>query len=144
MQTTIDPLAPLRQLIAARMATIDESFAPRQDGSLPYADSDSDSARVLLRQHTMLTDLQEAAAIGVAELDFAFEGDFDPVEHSLVPEGETAFERSKALHEIALAGIEPIIAAARGAGIAIHAPELEQDAEPAAEREQRLEGQHRG
>lgn len=131
LTTTTTPLESLRQLIAASMATIDESLAPRQDGSPSYAEGDPDGARVLLRQHTMLTDLQEAAAIGVAELDFAFEGDFDPVEFSLVPEGETAYEKSKALHEIALAGIEPAIAAARAAGIAVHAPELEQDGESA-------------
>ena len=143
--TTITPLESLHQLIAARMASIDEDFAAREDGSLPYADGESDGARVLLRQHSMLTDLQEAAAIGVAELDLAFEGEFDPVEHSLVPEGETAFEKNRALHEIALAGIEPIIAAARAAGIMVHAPELEQEAEAATdEPEQRLEGQHRG
>jgi hypothetical protein len=93
----------------------------------------------------MLTDLQEAAAIGVAELDLAFEGEFDPVEHSLVAEGETAFDKNKALHEIALAGIEPVIAAARAAGITVHAPELEQEAEPmAVEPELRLEGERRG
>ncbi|WP_143694515.1 hypothetical protein [Variovorax sp. JS1663] len=127
------------------MASIDESFATREDGSLRNADGESDDARVLLRQHSMLTDLQEAAAIGVTELDLAFEGEFDPVEHSLVPEGETVFEKHKAMHEIALAGIERIIAAARAAGITIHAPELEQEGETAAdESEQRLEGQHRG
>lgn len=122
------------------MASIDESFAPRQDGSLPYSDGDSDSARVLIRQHTMLTDLKEAVAIGVTTLDFAFEGEFDPVEDSLAPEGETIFAKNRALHEIALAGIEPIITAARAAGIAIHAPELEHEAvaasddQPAGER----------
>ena len=63
----------------------------------------------------------------------------------LVPDGETAFEKNKALHEIALAGIEPIIAAARAAGITVHAPELEQEALAAAdESEQRPEGPHRG
>lgn len=143
--TTTTPIDSLRQLIATRMASIDESFATREDGSLPYADGESDGARVLLRQHSMLTDLQEAAAIGVTELDLAFEGEFDPVEHSLAPEGETAFEKNKALHQIALAGIEPIIAAARAAGFNIHAPELEQEAEAAAdEPEQRIEGHHRG
>ena len=145
MQMTTTSLDSLRQLIATRMASIDEGFAAREDGSVPYADGESDGARVLLRQHSMLTDLQEAAAIGVTELDLAFEGEFDPVEHSLVPEGETAFQKNKALHEIALAGIEPIIAAARAAGIAVHAPELEQDAVAAAdESEQPREGQHRG
>ena len=145
MQMITTPIDALRQQIATRMASIDESFAAREDGSLRQADGESDGARVLLRQHSMLTDLQEAAAIGVTELDLAFEGEFDPVEHSLVPEGETVFEKHKALHEIALAGIEPIIAAARAAGITIHAPELEQEAETAAdESEQRLEGQHRG
>src|SRR5579862_3866286 len=143
--TTTTPIDSLLQLIATRMASIDEGFAAREDGSLPYADGESDGARVLLRQHSMLTDLQEAAAIGVRDLDLAFEGEFDPVEHSLVPEGETAFEKNKALHEIALAGIEPIIAAARAAGIMIHAPELEQEPEAADDApEQRLEGPHRG
>jgi hypothetical protein len=143
--TTTTPLDALRQLIATRMASIDEGFANRDDGSLPYADGESDGARVLLRQHSMLTDLQEAAAIGVAELDLAFEGEFDPVEYSLMPEGETAFEKNKALHEIALAGIEPVIAAARAAGITVHAPELEQEAEEAVDAPgQPLEGAHRG
>lgn len=143
MQTTT--LDSLRDQIATRMTSIDESFASRSDGSLPYSDVDSDNARVLLRQHSMLADLREAAAIGVAELDLAFEGEFDPVEHSLLPEGATAFEKNKALHAIALAGIEPIIVAARAAGITVHAPELEQEAQAATdEREQRLEGQRRG
>ena len=133
MQMTTTPLDSLRQVIATRMASIDEGFAAREDGSLPYADGESDGARVLLRQHSMLTDLQEAATIGVTELDLAFEGEFDPVEHSLVPEGETTFEKSKALHEIALAGIEPIIAAARAAGFDIHAPELGPDSEAIAD-----------
>jgi len=135
MQTTFEPLAPLSHLIAARMTSIDESFAPRQDGSLLYADGDSDGARVLIRQYTMLTDLREAVAIGVTTLDLAFEGEFDPVEDSLAPEGETAYEKNKALHEIALAGIEPIISAARAAGITIHAPELEQEAEAFADQQ---------
>ncbi|KWT69539.1 MULTISPECIES: hypothetical protein [unclassified Variovorax] len=146
MQTTsTTALDALRQLIATRMASIDDGFAFRNDGSLPYPDGESDSARVLLRQHSMLTDLQEAAAIGVTEVDLGFEGEFDPVEHSLVPEGETAFARNKALHEIALAGIEPIIAAARAAGIAVHAPELELEADAAlSEADQPLAGERRG
>lgn len=139
------PLESLRQLIATRMASIDDGFAPRDGASPPYLDGESHSARVLLRQHSMLTDLQEAAAIGVTEVDLGFEGEFDPVEQSLVPEGETAFARNKALHEIALAGIEPIIAAARAAGITVHAPELEQEAEAVADdADQRLKGEHRG
>jgi hypothetical protein len=133
MHKTLDPLAPLRQLIATRLASIDANFAPREDGSLPYPDGDSDGAHVLLRQHAMLIDLQEAIAIGVRELDLAFEGEFDPVEASLMQPQETAYERKKALHEIALAGIEPIIAAARAAGISIHAPELEQEVEAGEE-----------
>ncbi|VTU44115.1 hypothetical protein [Variovorax sp. RA8] len=145
MQMTTTSIDSLRQLIATRLASIDESFATGEDGSPRYADGESDDARVLLRQHSMLTDLQEAAAIGVTELDLAFEGEFDPLEHSLVPEGETAFEKHKALHEIALAGIEPIIAAARAAGIAIHAPELEQELVATEDdTEQRPEAQHRG
>lgn len=132
-------------MITQRLASIAEEFAPRSGDSLPHAEGDSDNTHVLLRQHSMLTDLHEAASIGVSELDLAFEGEFDPVEHSLVPEGETAFEKAKALHEIALAGIEPIIAAARAAGIAVHAPELALEAEAAADVSgQVLEEAHRG
>ena len=107
-------------MIASRKAAIDDFFARNPDG-------DSAEARILLRQHAMLTDLEEAILVGVSALDFAFEGEYDPVEASLT-DGETAFERNRALHELALAGIEPIIAAARVANIEIHAPELEMDA----------------
>ncbi|CAN7783486.1 hypothetical protein LJR175_008326 [Variovorax sp. LjRoot175] len=106
----------MSQLIATRMeAIVATSVAP---------DGDSDGAAVLRRQHSLLSDLQAAVTQGVAELDFAYEGEFDPVEASIRPPGETAFEKGQALHEIALAGIEPMIAAARAAGITIHAPDL--------------------
>ncbi|HEX7929909.1 MAG TPA: hypothetical protein VF470_03255 [Sphingomicrobium sp.] len=90
----------------------------------------------------MLTDLQEAIAVGAPAVDLAFEGEFDPVEDSLVPEGETAFHKSRELHEIALAGLEPVIAAARAAGIVVHAPELELHVE--AVNEHQAEGERLG
>jgi hypothetical protein len=122
-------LSRLHDLVAARMASIDDAFAPRSDGSLPYPDSDSDDARVLIRQHSMLQRLQEAIATGEPALDFAFEGEFDPVEASLAPEGDTAFHRNRELHEIALAGLAAVIEGARACGIVIHAPGLKPHAE---------------
>jgi hypothetical protein len=120
-----EPHSQLHELIAERMATIDDAFAPRSDGSLPFPDGDSDGARVLLRQHSMLHRLQEAIETSAPALDLAFEGEFDPVEASLDAEGDSSFRKSLELHEIALAGLAAVIASARAAGIEIHAPELE-------------------
>ncbi|MBS0452564.1 MAG: hypothetical protein JSS14_14765 [Proteobacteria bacterium] len=112
----------LSVLIAARKGAISD-FVGR------IKDVDSSEPRVLLRQHSLLSDLEEAIAAGVTALEFAYEGDYDSVEASLA-DGETAFERNRELHELALAGIEPIIAAARAQNSAIHAPELEASASP--------------
>lgn len=112
----------LSALIAARKAAISDFVGRAQD-------VDSSESRVLLRQHALLSDLEEAIAVGVTALDFAYEGEYDPVEASLA-DGETAYERNRELHELALAGIEPIITAARAQNIAIHAPELEASASP--------------
>ncbi|CAN7769612.1 hypothetical protein LJR290_007455 [Variovorax sp. LjRoot290] len=117
----------MSQLIATRLGAIVATSVG--------ADGDSDGAAVLRRQHSLLADLQAAVAQGVAELDFAYEGEFDPVEASIRPPGETAFEKGQALHEIALAGIEPVIASARAAGIRIRAPELGQADEGPADLE---------
>lgn len=117
MHTTFDHLSPLNQQISARMGEIAAASTSPE--------GDSDGSAVLRRQHSLLADLKAAVEQGVTVLDFAYEGEFDPVEASTHPHGESAFEKARALHEIALAGIEPLIAAARAAGITTYAPELD-------------------